>query len=307
MRRSLFFLIVSLFAILIQGMCFAQEQEVESREPLTAGPLTTWTAPLCGKGKFVVQPFFIYNRARGSFNSEGHYDPLAKGDKKYQYQEQIFMQYGLTERLEVDAQTIYQESYAKTSGSSAHSNGFGDSYVFLRYCLNEESVYVPQFNAIFQVKVPTGKFQKADPAKLGTDLMGATSGGGSWDQGLGIVATKELKPFVLHADFIYSFPNEVKVDGVKTRYANYFIYDFGIEYLFKHGFNLELEVNGFMQGDKKEAGSRTPSSDINYLIVSPGIGWSCARSQWLLAYQRVVIGTNTDANDSVVLTCVIPF
>ena len=51
---------------------------------LSAGTLTTWTAPLCGKGKFVVQPFFFYNRTRGIFNSEGHYDSLPSGDKKYQ-------------------------------------------------------------------------------------------------------------------------------------------------------------------------------------------------------------------------------
>ncbi|MFA5042903.1 MAG: hypothetical protein WC381_06410 [Kiritimatiellia bacterium] len=45
---------------------------------------------------------------------------------------------------------------------------------------------------------------------------------------------KKLKPFILHADVIYSVPNEANIDGVKTRYANYLNYDFGMEY-FKGG------------------------------------------------------------------------
>ena len=68
-----------------------------------------------------------------------------------------------------------------------------------------------------------------------------------------------------------------------------------------------FEVNGFLQGDKKQGGERTPASDINYLTIAPGIGWSNDKFQTLLAYQRVTVGTNADANDSLVLTCVYTF
>lgn len=276
-------------------------------EPLSAGTLTTWTAPLCGKGKFVLQPFFFYNRTRGTFNSGGHYDSLASGDKKYQYQQQLFMQYGLTDRLEIDTQALYQENFIKQGELKSHSRGLGDSYLFLRYCAIEENKALPHIAGLFQLKFPTGKYQKFDPDKLGTDAMGAGSGGGSYDPGLGINLTKRIKPFVLHADTIYSFPQEVKIDGVKTRYARYLNYDFGIEYFLPKGFNLMLEFNGFLQGDKKEDGNKTPESDIKYLTVALGIGWSCAKIQTLLAYQRTLAGTNTDANDSLVLTFVYTF
>ena len=73
------------------------------------------------------------------------------------------------------------------------------------------------------------------------------------------------------------------------------------------GFNLVLEFNGFLQSDKKEDGAKAVSSDVNSLIVSPGIGWSNKKIQTLLAYQRTLVGTNTDANDSVVFTLVYPF
>src|SRR3989338_7589816 len=42
-------------------------KEADEWNPVSAGPLTTWTAPLCDKGKLVVQPFLFYNRSRGTF------------------------------------------------------------------------------------------------------------------------------------------------------------------------------------------------------------------------------------------------
>lgn len=299
--------------LLILGLIsytFAHEGEAEGSSewnPVSAGPLTTWTAPLCGRKKFVVQPFFFYNRTRGAFNKDGHSDSLADGDKKYQYQQQIFMQYGFTKRLEIDAQTVYQENYIKQGELKAQANGLGDSYAFLRYCAIEEKSLLPHISLLFQFKIPSGKYQHADPNKLGTDLMGATSGAGSWDHGYGINLTKKLKPYVLHLDAIYSFPIEVKANGLKTQYGKYLNYDAGIEYFLPKGFNLMLELNGFMQGDKKQDQERIPSSDIGYLILSPGIGWSNNKIQTLLAYQRTVSGVNVDANDSLVVTFVYTF
>jgi hypothetical protein len=57
----------------------------------------------------------------------------------------------------------------------------------------------------------------------------------------------------------------------------------------------------------KKDGKKIYSSDERYLTICPGIGWSCEKIQTLLAYQRVVAGANTDANDSVVFTCVYSF
>lgn len=279
----------------------------EKWNPSSAGPITTWTAPLCGKGEFVVQPFFFYNRTRGAFNSEGHYDSLPEGDKKYQYQQQLFMQYGLTDRLEIDGQLVYQQNFIKQGDLKAHSKGFGDSYLFLRYCALEEQKILPHITGVFQLKIPTGKYQKANSNKLGTDLMGATSGGGSFDHGYGINLTKKLKPFIIHFDAIYSFPLERNVDNIKTKYGRYLNYDFGFEYFLPKGFNLMLEFNGFLQGDKKQDGEKVPASDIKYLTVAPGIGWSNEKIQTLLTYQRTLTGTNTDANDSVVITFVYAF
>jgi len=307
MRRFFVWIVFASFIFFNIVPAFADTVEQEEWNPPSAGPITTWTAPLCGKGKFVIQPFFFYNRTRGTFNPEGHYDSLAKGDKKYQYQEQLFMQYGLMDKLELGGQLVYQQNFIKQSDLKAHSRGFGDSYLFLRYCAVEEQKIIPHITGVFQLKIPTGKYQKADPDKLGTGLMGAASGGGSYDHGYGINLTKKLKPFIFHIDAIYSLPLERRVDGAKTRYGRYLNYDFGVEYFLPKGFNLMLEFNGFFQGDKIQDGDKVPASDIKYLAVAPGIGWSNEKIQTLLAYQRTLTGTNTDANDSVVLTFVYAF
>jgi len=280
--------------VFIAQFCFAHEDEWK---PVSAGPATTWTAPICTEGKFTAQPFFFYNRTRGTFDSSGHYSALPDGDKKSQYQQQLFIQYGVTDKFEADGQAVYQENFRRQNGNNAHSEGFGDSFIFLRYCAIEEKEWLPQVTGLFQLKFPTGKYQGLDPAELGTDSMGPASGGGSYDHGYGVILTKKIRPFLLHADALYSFPIAAKVDGVRTKYGNYTNYDFAAEYFLTNGFNLEAEFNGFIQNDKKQ----------EYLIFSPGIGWSCDKVQTLLAYQRVLTGKNTDANDSVVFAFVYIF
>jgi hypothetical protein len=307
LRQVRFLLFFGFIVFLINTAVSAEEipgsTAQEEWNPPSAGPITTWTAPLCEKGKFVIQPFFFYNRTRGEFDADGKYHGLAKGNRKIQYQEQLFVQYGITDSLEIDAQAVYQENYVKQDGVSAHAQGFGDSYLFLRYCAFEEQGWLPHLTGLLQLRMPTGKYQHLDPDKLEADSMG----NGSWDPGFGFTLTKKLKPFIFHADAIFSFPQKIMLDGVKTRYASYTNYDFGVEYFLPKGFNLLLEANGCLQGDTWEDGQRIVSTAVNYLTISPGIGWSCDKVQLLLAYQRVVTGTNTDANDSVVLTGVYTF
>lgn len=168
----------------------------EEWNPVSVGPVTTWTAPVCSKGQIVIQPFFFDNRTRGSLDADGNYHSLPSGDKKYQYQEMFFLQFGITDHLEIDGLTVYQQNYCKQDGHEAHSKGFGDSYAFLRYCLLEDKNWIPHITAHFQVKAPTGKYQHADPDKLGTDLTGASTGGVKVFKGLVIPSSLYCIVFV---------------------------------------------------------------------------------------------------------------
>lgn len=275
--------------------------------PVSAGTLTTWTAALCGKGNLVVQPFIFYNYTRGTFDAKNKYSSLKDGDSRYQLAEQMFMQYGITDSLEIDLQLLYQHNYVKQAGQKSYDGGLGDSSLFLRYCLLEEEKKLPHLTGIFQLKAPTGKYQKLDPDKLGADLMGAASGGGSYDLGLGLIVSKKYRPFVVHLDGVYNFPQERKVDTIKTEYGGYLNYDFGAEYFMSDHFNLMFECNGFLQADKRIDGQKSPATDIYSFITAAGIGWSNEKIQSLLGYQMTIAGSNTDANDSVFFTLVYTF
>jgi hypothetical protein len=282
---------------------FAEEGHEAGWNPLSAGPITTWTAPMVGKGVLVVQPIAIYTKTRGSFNDDGNYEALPSGDKKSQIQQQFFAQYGITDKWEFDAQIVFQENYITSGGSKGHDQGVGDSYIFTRYELFEETERIPEVAGLLQLKIPTGKYQHADPDKQGADLTGT----GSWDPGVGILLTKKFKPFVFHADALINAPQSVGIDGVKTQYANYLNYDLAVEYFLPKGFNFMLEANGLYQGNTKQDGVKDPASDVRSLTLSPGIGWSNDCIQTLVSYQRTVSGRNTDANDSLVMTFVYTF
>ena len=290
-------------------LCVADDtlQNPRTWEPVSAGPVTAWTAPHCGKGKLVIQPFIFYNRVRGSFDSEGKLIKLSDGDDSYQLMQQFFMQWGISERLEVDAQTVYQESYTTQSDLRAHAQGIGDSFLFLRYCFYDETKYIPDIAGLFQIKVPSAKYQDADPNKLGTDLMGAATGAGSWAYGIGLNFTKKFKPFVLHADAVYNFPQEVSIDDVETRHGRYLNYDVALEWILPKGFNLLAEFNALTQRDRLQRGQKIVDSGVKQFVISPGIGWSNKKFQTLLAYQRTLRGRNVAASDAIVFTIVYTF
>ena len=62
--------------------------------------------------------------------------------------------------------------YEDDAQGSATSTQLQDSTLFLRCALATDGETAPLVTALFQLKMPTGKYQNADPAKLGTDITG---------------------------------------------------------------------------------------------------------------------------------------
>jgi len=275
--------------------------------PPSPGPLNTWSAPLLKAKELVIQPYFLYYRARGIFNDKGSYKSYTGGEKAHQYVGDLILYYGITDKLEIDLEGFYYWNYKELAPNvNANDGGFGDSYAYARYCLVEEAVekpWMPCITAIAQMKFPIGTYQKLSPEKLGTDMTGT----GSYDQGYGVILTKKIRPFILHADFIYNIPIETTIDEVKTGYANYINCDCAMEYILPKGFNLMIEANYLQQGDQRRGGELVPDTDSSSLLLVPGIGWSCEKVKALLCYQRTIAGTNTNVNDSFAFTLVYTF
>jgi hypothetical protein len=238
---------------------------------------------------------------RGVFGPDSGYRSLPEGERKSQQNLQLFTQVGLTERFEVDLQTVFTRNQRTTSAASAESSGIGDSYLFLRWLAFAEGPRSPCLTLMFQAKAPTGKYQSADPAKLGTDLRGAPTGGGPYEHSYGLNLTKRVKPFQLHADTLLALPIETTLDGVRTDYGDYFLYDFGVEWFLPKGLNILAEFNGTSQRDRADDGARIDDSGLKSFTLSTGVGWSGKRFQTLLAYQRTLLGKNVDAVDGLAL------
>jgi hypothetical protein len=141
LQRVLIILSILGWIFLNAGDIFAKE--VEEWNPYSVGPVIGWRAIVPDKGKLAIQPYFFYNKTRATFDGEGNSNSLPEGDKKYQYTEDLFLQYGVTRRLEASIYFDYQQNYAKQGDLKAHSNGIGDTDLFLRYCFVEEKGWLP--------------------------------------------------------------------------------------------------------------------------------------------------------------------
>ena len=296
--------LLSVFFILIAVSACAEDDKSEVWQPNTPGGFVTWGAPLCGKNKLVTQPLYFFNITRGEFDGEGGYKSLPSKDYEYQQLIQLLVKYGITDCLEIDAQPSWQFNYHKEGGESAESNGFGDLPLAVRICGVEETKYLPRLTGLFEVDLPTGKYQKSDEGNLDTDITGA----GSTNYTFGLNLTKGIKPILLHLDLLYTFvPSPVRIDGVKTEFSDTYEINFALEWVFYKNFNLLGELTWQKQGDRKEDGDWKPSTDQSSLVIGTGLGYSQKDWQILVGYERTVAGENVDANNTVAITAIVTF
>ncbi len=303
-KRYIFILLLLITIIPAAGVDAEEKKDVWA--PITPGPFTTFTAPVIVKNKFAFQPLYFFNIARGVFNGDGSYSSLPAKDYKYQQQIQLYTTYGITDCLEINAQPSWQISNIRSGDKSAESADFADMPINVRYCGVEETVWCPRITGMFMVKLPTGKFQKGDPEKLGGDLPGT----GSTDYTYGFSFTKGVYPIrtLFHLDLLLTnVPSSVKIDGVNTTFSNTYIVNGAFEWIFYKNFNILGELLWQAQGDKKLDGIRTADTGQNSLIFSTGIGYSRESWQVLIGYQRTLVGANVTANDTVAGTVIIIF
>ena len=300
MKTGIIFLLSIM--LIVSAAHAAEKKDVWA--PVTPGPFTTFTAPVIDQGKFSIQPLYFFNIARGIFNGERHYSSLPSKDSKYQLQIQLYTTYGLIPCVEINAQPSWQISNIKVGEKSAESTAFADFPMNIRYCGVEESSWCPRITGMFMVKLPTGKFQKSDPEKLGGDLPGT----GSTDYTYGLSFTKGIKPVLWHIDLLYAnSPQPVRIDGIKTKFDDTYTVNSAFEWLITEKIDIMSELNWNIQGDKKLDGDWAPDTGKSFLIWGTGIGYSEKDWQMLVGYQRTLLGENVDANDTIAATVIVTF
>ncbi len=303
--RKIWFILMAVVAFSLIGAAVSMAEEKADAEwsPNSVGPVTAWVAPLCDAKTGYVIPRFYFTNFRKQYDNSGNKESIGDDTKQAQQQQMIFAAYGLTSKLELDAQISLVENHATIGDQSASSTGWADSYLYLRYCLAPEQDNTPCITGMLQLKLPTGKYQDAAADKLGTDIIGT----GSTDLGVGIVATKKIKPVILHGDLSVFHPFKATVDSVKIQYGNYVNYDLAAEYFLNNGINFMAELNGLWQGKEEDDGVTIDETDVTYLQLAPGIGYGNEKFAALLAYQLPLSGKNTVINETWVLNFLFSF
>ncbi len=272
--------------------------------PTTSGPFVSLTALVPEPGQMTLQPILSTSRARATFDAEGALQPFGPGEEWGTAALSLFLEAGVVPRVSAGAQTTVQyQWHALASDDSASAAGVGDSQVFVRAVLLQETArLLPEVTLLGLTKINTGNAASRRADLRGTDVFGT----GSVDATLGVSVTRGLRPFVVHADVLYTHALPARVGGVETQYGGTAAWSAATEWpILPESVALMVEVSGRHQAAATRDGVREPDGGVGEVIAGGGVELLFGpRLQLLLGYQRSVWGRNTAVHDIAIVTLV---
>lgn len=136
--------------------------------PWYTGVLLSTAAGNAAPGQLFIQPFYNALFRNGDFNGRWKFVPLEQ--KQIILAPQLLVQWGLTNRLDF---TMIAEMVTSMQGGVS-STLFADFYTAfgIQILRQISNTWVPDFRIEFNVTFPTGKYDRAIPSKLETDISG---------------------------------------------------------------------------------------------------------------------------------------
>jgi hypothetical protein len=187
------------------GFRVAAATDAPLEHPATAGPILVDSAIPVAPGQLSLQPFWSLTFVAGNLTADGR--RVGVGGNYRSLQIPVKVTYGLMRNMEIYAQMGFIRNWADhvqdagTPGNRAAGfSGVGDLAVTLKYQVLEETARCPTVAAILTTDFPTGHHFRTNPARLGTDFMGA--GAFSWTAGANL--SKWLGPVYLSSNLWYS-------------------------------------------------------------------------------------------------------
>lgn len=245
----LFFRRALVLICLTCGVLSAQEEKITGSDdgPWLTGTLLAPVTSVVTAGNIVIQPFLYV------LNNNGLYDPLGDGaitPNTWSVNPSLQLTFGLTEWM--DFEIIPQVFYQNAEGASAFD--VGDTLVGVDFQLFDGTNKVmPSVLLSLEEIMPTGKYQRLNPAKNTAD----STGKGSWISQASLVFYKLIALSNGHylsaaLDFTYSLPTHVYVNnynayggGPKTKGqvtpGNYFTSILSFEYTLTKNWVLALD------------------------------------------------------------------
>lgn len=210
--------------------------------------------------------------------------------------------YGLAPRTEIFAVVQYVHNWAADvtqpgGGKSSDFGGLGDTNLTLKYLLLDEKPTSPAVAGIFSVTFPTGHHRRLNPARLGTDQLGA----GFYIFTGGFDFFKFAPPVLLYANLYYHLTTDATVGGARLHPRDFVTVNLAAEYPLTRRWVLLLELvstwdAGRLIGPQAD---QSPSARVSLL---PGLEF-IASKKWQGTGGVLIdlVGKNTAANVTPVL------
>ncbi|MCB1083055.1 MAG: transporter [Simkania sp.] len=215
--------------------------------PYYAGPLLTPSAHNVPPGHFNIQPYIFFTCTFAEFNNNRRSVNITDN---WQLKGSFIFQMGLFNWLDFTATFNGQENW---QGNQSSGN-WGDTQVEFGIQLMREQPYRPALRLTITENIPTGKYEKLNPAKAGIQATGS----GSYSTTLSFNITKVIwwvstHPFSFRASFNYTIPTLVYVQGFnaygggfgthgKVRPGNSIAIDTSIELSFTQHWVLAIDL-----------------------------------------------------------------
>ncbi len=247
----------------------------------TSGPFFTGTADVEPFGSFYYEPYWFETLPRNTSNTS-----------LYMPQK---LAIGLGYNSELDLIAPFEYNTAPGVGYL----GYGDTQISLKYQFTKERdryrlFALPSQAILFNLMLPTGKYDHLEPERKGADQTGT----GTWGEGFGYLLRKQVKPFMLYVQLTETILNPARVHGGYTFNNNMTEVPFGeslnmidgnllsysaaIEHVLypPWGFGYVLEAYGQWQSGYNPIFGHASAPSWNFLWLVPAveIAWPQTRN-----------------------------
>lgn len=220
-------------------------------EPWLTGPLLAPSGLVVPKGDYYFEPYNYLTAYTGKYDQNGD---VVEAETSWNNSFQPYAQFGLTSWLDCDITLILNYNYTQHQAAWT----FGDiPFAFdIQLYQPDPNDWMPNIKMSLKETFPTGKYDKLDPQKKGTDI----GGGGSFVTGLELVLGKLIhlggvRFMTTRLSFLYNIPSPIRIKdlsvygggkGTNARFfpAQNFQADLGLEVMLTQNVALAWDLVG---------------------------------------------------------------
>lgn len=242
--------------------CFLFSQD-NNYDPLYAGTLLAIYPKNTAPGYVSIEPFLFFTSRYGDYNKNWSLE-----SKKNISQIELLMttETGITQFLDISV--LVSGFYSNRSGRESIRYGDTEILIGWQVSVDRKGVWVPDFRVLLGESFPTGKYQKLNPSKGGSD----GSGSGSYETLFILVLQKIFysipnHPYNLNLNLYYIAPTKTKVSGFNVYGGGFgtkgtvcpgyqLIANLGFEYSFNRYWEWGMDVRYEYQRKSKFSGKK---------------------------------------------------